>query len=125
VGRIQLALIATLASAAALMVPAMPARAADSSQVASETVHFADLDLTSRKGAERLYIRLQNAAGVVCDDDGEYVDLYESREVHQCEQKALETAVAQIDRPLVTSLYDRHFPHEALVASVNVTVPRA
>jgi UrcA family protein len=89
--------------------------------VASVKVAFSDLDLGSKKDSKLLYIRLQDAAETVCGDDLQTVTLTERREIRQCQQEAIESAVARVDRPLLTTLYDRHFPREPLEASSRVS----
>jgi UrcA family protein len=89
--------------------------------VRSVKVHFAGLDLTTRKGSKLLYIRLQDAAEDVCGDAFETVNLAERHDIRQCEQKAIESAVARVDRPLLTVLYDRHFPREPLEGASRVS----
>ena len=90
-------------------------------EVRSVTVHFSDLDLAKRKDSKLLYIRLKDAAEDVCGDEFETMDLAVRFEIRQCEQQAIESAVARVDRPLLTTLYDRHFPREPLEAGSRVS----
>jgi UrcA family protein len=103
---------------AALLLSATPARAADDdSQQTRITVHFADLDLNTPKGNHELYMRLRGAARTACSDETDVVDVTQFRDIERCEQQAISTAVAQIDRPTLTALYDKHFPREPLTTA--------
>ncbi len=53
------------------------------------------------------------------------VDIWQLRDIDQCEQQAIESAVVQINQPLLTALYDRHYPYAPMVSRVNAAVPRA
>jgi UrcA family protein len=98
----------------ALLLSATPARAADDEDQSRITVRFADLDLNTRQGTHQVYMRLRGAATTACGDSTAFVDLNEMRDIERCEQQAIETAVAQINRPMLTALYDKHFPHQPL-----------
>ena len=88
---------------------------ADSNHVVTSVkVVFADLDLGTPNDSKLLFMRLQDAAELVCGDGFETVDLAERRDIRNCQQQAIESAVARVDRPLLSTLYDRHFPHEPL-----------
>lgn len=102
---------------AALLLSATPAHAADDSEQTHITVHFADLNLNTPADAHTLYVRLKGAARTACGDETEVVDLTQFRDIERCEQQAIETAVAQIDRPTLTALYDKHFPREPLTTA--------
>jgi UrcA family protein len=73
------------------------------------TVHFGDLDVKTRQGADQLYSRLDLAAMRVCEDATEpYVRL--TRTYKECRHEALSDAVREINSPLVTQAYDQHAP---------------
>lgn len=67
-------------------------------------VRFADLDLSKMAGATALYFRLQRAARAVCDP-------LESRELafatkhRACMDQAVTSAVARINRPLLSEYH--------------------
>jgi UrcA family protein len=87
------------------------ARASRDEETARTTVHFGDLDLQSYQGASALYSRLSQAASRVCSAIMEpYVRM--TRAYHTCHSEALSKAVQQVDRPLLTQIYDRHLPKE-------------
>ena len=82
-----------------------------------QVVRFGDLDLGSQHGAGQLYSRLLNAARYVCGESDDPFYFYERHAVRHCEQQSIENAVAEIDRPKVTAVYDEHFPHQPLTSS--------
>jgi len=113
------AFVATTASALALSLAATaPARAADGDvEVSNYRVHFGDLKLDTAAGAKVLYTRLNDAAYLVCGPDAELKDLVEMRAIERCQQRAIEKAVAQVNRPQLTALYDSHYPRVPLTDS--------
>ena len=80
-------------------------------------VHYGDLNVSSATGAAELYRRISFAAHEVCGDVtiSSYLNL--SRAYRECRQTAMEEAVAKVDRPKLTALYDRHFPDNPLIAT--------
>ncbi len=111
-----------IASAALGLVSVNVAHADSDNDVSSVKVVFSDLDLATPKGSMLLFIRLQDAAETVCGDDFQTVSLVERREIRQCQQAAVESAVARVDRPLLTALYDRHYPDEPLPGASRVSL---
>lgn len=76
-------------------------------ETARTTVHYNDLDIHTRQGADQLYSRLNMAAVRVCEDIMEpYVRLTPAYE--DCRHNALAAAVQEINAPLVTQIYDQH-----------------
>jgi len=76
-------------------------------ETARTTVHYGDLDVHTRQGADELYSRLNVAAGRVCDNLMEpHIRL--SREYENCRHNAISAAVQQVNAPLVTQTYDQH-----------------
>jgi UrcA family protein len=71
--------------------------------VPHKVVRFQDLNLDSPEGAAVLYQRINAAAHEVCGDPDKY-DLSQLK-FHSCVKEAVSRAVAQVDRPLLTSLY--------------------
>jgi UrcA family protein len=76
---------------------------ADTAELRSETVQFADLDTTQLQGAAALYERTKGAAQRVCRNlaPGRSLSLREPYE--NCVGMALGNAVAAIARPTVTA----------------------
>jgi UrcA family protein len=96
-----------------------PAMATISTKPNAEQAHqvrvrYGDLNLNTEQGADELYRRISYAAHEVCSDVvvPSYV-LLESA-YRQCRQTAMQDAVAKVDRPRLTALYDRHFPENPL-----------
>jgi|SRR6516162_3671010 UrcA family protein len=70
-------------------------------------VRFSDLDLTRSEGAAVLYQRLQAAAKTVCASlDAR--DLASQMRFRDCVQTGIGSAVAKIDRPVLTAYYKAH-----------------
>jgi len=80
-------------------------------------VRFADLDLTHIQGVAVLYRRLKRAAETVCTPESSR-DLG-SQPYKMCQQIALGTAVAKVDRPALTAYY------RALFGGANATTQTA
>ncbi len=108
---LTLALLAATAGlgSAAVRASTAPDRDAGDSVTSHDIVRYRDLNLSSDTGAERLYRRLDRAAARVCGDnpfDPAYMRLWQS--VRSCETGALGRAVAQVDSPKLTAIYDQH-----------------
>ena len=86
--------------------------AADNSEVRSETVHYADLNLSSPQGAAALYRRIKWAAQDVC---GWSDDLLERLNAQRCVDKAIADAVTRVGRVELTAIYNaNHRQHLAV-----------
>jgi UrcA family protein len=106
----RLLLVAAGAAAVALLCAA-PARAGTEDPLTQQIkVRFGDLNPSSPKDAKRLYLRIRNAAETVCGDY-DLLDLYDMQNAHKCQDEAIGQAVEQINRPLLTAVYDRSHPH--------------
>ena len=66
----------------------------------SETVKFADLNLSSQAGVEALYGRIHSAAWRVCQQPGGEVAAARS-----CMKKAESDAIGKVNVPLLTAFY--------------------
>jgi UrcA family protein len=66
----------------------------------SVTVKFGDLDLNQRAGIAELYVRITGAARRVCDRQAEEQLVMQTHPV--CVKNAVSTAIARIDRPMLT-----------------------
>lgn len=98
-GLIAAAVLATLATGfAGLSV------AADDSEVRSETVHYADLNLSSPQGAAMLYRRIRWAAQHVCEWDDDSFGV--GTDTRDCVNKAIADAVTRVGRPELTAVYN-------------------
>jgi UrcA family protein len=73
--------------------------------VATQRVSFKDLNLNTPEGAAVLYGRIKRAANEVCGH-WEIVDLSQIHAVQTCISGAVSRAVAQVNSPMLTSLYN-------------------
>jgi UrcA family protein len=87
------------------------ARAAD---VRSETVKFADLNLSTQAGVEALYGRIHAAARRVCEQPAG-----EQAAVGACMRKAESSAIGTVNLPLLTAFYQKKTgtPPQTITAS--------
>jgi UrcA family protein len=69
------------------------------------TVSYADLNLDSDAGITALYMRLRHAARQVCGD-WDTTSLSRGLETTKCINNAMSQAVAQVNSPMLTSLYE-------------------
>jgi UrcA family protein len=111
-----LVLVAGAVAAAPAMATNLPSFG-DPPETHSVRVHYADLNLSTASGAEELYRRISFAAHEVCGDVTVPSFVNQNRAYRECRRTAVEDAVAKVDRPKLTALYDRHFPDNPLVAS--------
>jgi UrcA family protein len=107
--------------AALCLAPLSPteARAAEARDLTQLTVEHIDLNLGSSQGANELYVRLETAARTECARA--LAATAQSDELQSCEQRAIEHAVRIFDLPLLTAVYDRHFPGEPLPAALSLS----
>ena len=72
-------------------------------------VSYLDLDLSTRQGADLMLARLRRAALRVCGERApigqEDLAMAIDSDIRACRIAAVERAVAQLDRPLVTAAY--------------------
>ena len=104
-----------LAAAAVGLATTAPAFADPSTVFQSVRVMYPDLDLNTSRGTRNLYWRLKSAAQDVCGNLYDIEYLAELRKVEQCQQAALENAVMEVNKPLLTARYDKHFPNTPIV----------
>src|SRR5215831_13085716 len=70
----------------------------------SQVVKYGDLDLSRPQGAQTLYRRLQLAAKSVCAPlDGR--ELKRQTKFQNCMKEAIDTAVIDVDQPLLTQYH--------------------
>jgi len=101
--------VAALGVGLAATAGATTARSVDvnGTETARTTVHYGDLDVHTRQGADELYSRINMAAGRVCENVEEpYVRL--TRAFEDCRHNAISAAVQDVNAPLVTQTYDQH-----------------
>lgn len=100
----------SLAAIAASAFVAVPASAfAQDAETHSTRVFHADLDLSSADDAAVMLSRLHHAAHSVCTTPG-LRPLSERRIERACETQVMEQAVASLDAPVLTALYQDRTP---------------
>jgi UrcA family protein len=93
--------LATALVASILSLTTLAARGAGPTDDAySVTVKFADLDLNRQAGIARLYVRIKGAARRVCNQQA--TDQQVNQTYPVCVKRAVSTAVARVDRPMLT-----------------------
>jgi UrcA family protein len=90
------------AAAAALACALLTSNAYADDQARSETVKFADLDLSTQVGVEALYDRIHAAARRVCAQPGSLV-----AGSTWCMKKAEGDAVGKVNAPLLIAYYQK------------------
>jgi UrcA family protein len=92
-----------LAYAAALWLACgLVATNADADDSRSETVKFADLNLSSQAGVQALYERIHAAAWRVCEQPSG-----EQPAVRKCMKKAESEAIGKVNHSLLTAFYQK------------------
>ncbi len=76
-------------------------------RVKSQTVSYADLDLSKAAGAQTLYKRIKAAARQVCGPADRYTYLTPNKAFSKCFEAAVADAVARVDRPSLTALHKK------------------
>lgn len=95
-----------LVATVGLSVMAQPASANIGGETVSQTVKFRDLDLNRADDAQALLRRIRRAATMVCTGRPS-LDAYtfSSRTARNCIKQASGEAVAKLDHPVVTAMY--------------------
>ncbi|HEX4648180.1 MAG TPA: UrcA family protein [Steroidobacteraceae bacterium] len=78
------------------------------------TVRYGDLNLSSTAGANTLYLRIVGAARFSCGYEGR--SLLEAREWQSCYKTAVADAVAAVNSPNLTVIYNREQPGSTVTA---------
>jgi UrcA family protein len=94
-----------LAAAASLTQAATPA-----SEVPSVTVKYADLNLSTDEGTNRLYSRITSAARAVCEREGSR-DLATFAASRACESAAIARAVSEVHSARLAAAYATRIKH--------------
>lgn len=87
------------------------------------TVPFADLDLRHQDGIAELYGRIQGAARRVCAQQADEQRV-EDQDFAGCVKRAVSTAVARIDRPMLSEYAAQLGGKPAKTARASLTAPR-
>ena len=97
-------MLKTLCIAAGLMALAAPAIAADSLQAPTKAVSTASVDFHNSAAVRAFYSRLKTAANMVCDSYSANSRVTQADIA--CAHRALAEAVRNVDRPLLTAMYE-------------------
>jgi UrcA family protein len=109
-GTMSLVVVATLAASLS------PAYAAERAPEAPKyVVHYSDLDLATKAGAQALYWRIKWAAEDLCADPRGADSVVR---VHKCIDQAVSRAVAEVNSPLVVGYYVTRMQHGAVLAGL-------
>lgn len=81
---------------------------AQAQTVETRRVATRDLDLSTAKGAQRLYSRIQSVAEDVCKASEGPLTTAEAERV--CQVEAVDEAVARLNSPLLNHLHAAHVP---------------
>ncbi len=84
---------------------------AQAETVETRRVATRDLDLSTPKGVERLYSRIQSVAEDVCQSSEGPLTAAEAERV--CQVKAVDEAVSRFNSPLLNRLHAAHAPAQA------------
>jgi UrcA family protein len=103
----------------ALAVPEATAGAA----LPARVVRFDDLNLGQPRGVAMLYGRIQAAAAQVCGDAQRVGSRIVSTAWQVCVAKAVDRAVAQVDRPALTAYHEARTGAPSLIRTAAVAQP--
>lgn len=78
--------------------------AATGDDLPKQTVSYADLDLSHKAGAERLYTRIKSAAREVCEPQQTRV-LTAGPQYQRCVNEAIGRAIADVNAPVLAAIY--------------------
>ncbi len=85
---------------------AVPAGAADDTEVRKIAVKFGDLNVSAPEGAAALYARIRAAARSVCSEPD---DPWGRMRAARCVHKAIADAVTKVNQPALFVVYNRHY----------------
>ena len=95
-----------LAATVGLTFMAQPASANIGDETVSQTVKFRDLDLNQTEDAKALLRRIRRAATMVCTGRPSLDGFsFSSRSTRKCIKQASGEAVAKLNHPVVTAMY--------------------
>ncbi|MEO8061648.1 MAG: UrcA family protein [Pseudomonadota bacterium] len=112
--------LATALVASVLSLTTLDARATGPTDDAySITVPFGDLDLNRQAGIAELYLRITGAARRVCTQQANDQRVDEQDHA-SCMKRAVSTAIARIDRPMLSSYSERLGGKPAMIAPASI-----
>lgn len=98
--------VAAVFAAAVLFTSAFAAPAlANDFTPATQVVRTADLNLSSKAGADRMLMRIRHAARAVCGVDGGIASLTQYSRGRACVRETVANAVSRLNQPMVTARY--------------------
>lgn len=100
-------LLGAAIAAAGLATPLLAAAPDDARSV---SVKYADLDLNTASGVDRLYRRIESAAREVCPDINSR-DLGIWSAARRCEAEAIAAAVSKVNNPKLALVHASHLSH--------------
>lgn len=103
--RITGCVVGATLSAVALAAAPLLAHAGPASDVASLTVRFDDLNLSSEAGLATLYRRIQNAARTVCGPPSFTGTRVVSQDWKDCVSASVRSAILSVNKPQLTAYY--------------------
>lgn len=68
-------------------------------------VNYDELDISTPRGLDTLYSRIENAAMTVCGYDRLHKELSRQRRPQACYQAAVDNAIQQVNQPRLTALH--------------------
>ena len=108
----------SVAFVAALALPgAVLAQDRPSMNLATMTVHYADLNISTASGATTLYHRILGAARSVCGEESYELDLDARRSWDDCFRSAVNDAVEKVHSPLLTAVHHKSTPSVSAMLS--------
>ena len=105
----------TLSALLSLLYAAQAPAAGPADGLRSETVSFRDLNINTIEGATTLFQRIKGAARSVCGSfDGRRLDEWQA--YNGCYKHAVAQAVANVNSPLLTAVYNGGKPSQTATA---------
>ena len=96
------------AAAIALSFTAIAPAGADTNTITTmQAISYADLDLNDRADARTMLRRINHAARDMCGDRMGNMSVSERYGVRACMREATREAVAELDHPMLTAVYER------------------
>lgn len=86
-----------------------------------QTVHFSDLDLSSKKDIDVLYRRIERAADAVCGSVSAQPAIERARITRACRDHAISQAVVKIHNPLLNGVYVARTGHEPAMQNLSAS----
>ena len=117
--------VAVVATGLGLASAGASARFSEHEGLRQQAVRYNVADLKTREGADAMYSRLRRAAEIVCGglEAEQFVKI--GRDYRACRAETLANAVQEVNRPLLTQVYDSHVKNGSLAAAHRPAPTRA